>query len=183
MKNNTEAELIRELLGLYAKYGRDKFRRAIAAVKSGHATKDIIALAVLTENAISSQGKETLGKETPPEPEFARKSTSRMERLAPFLSELRAGDPGMVEIAEFVEDIAKGLIVTQGAALSNFARTIGIEVSRSKIDRVAVAQRIGHFLVRSTEIERRDIISTWRRPTTKSSLQGWTDIIVKGGKQ
>jgi hypothetical protein len=168
--------LVREMLNLYSKYGRSEFEKAIRMLESGESIGMLLRLMRTAEvtaasaNSISGTARRSVTK---------KKKSSR-EGLAEFLSDLsnrRTDDPDA--LAQFVSDIAERKLLPSAALLREYYRRLGFSTD-SKMDRAVLAKKIGQMLLdQSPEVRRNHMEVAVKMGTEKSSLQAWSDVIVK----
>lgn len=165
-------KLVRELLGLYAKYGPAEFDHALEALRTGTAT------ALLSETVAG------VAKVAPsPRHRAARASTHKLSprdrfedfqfRLALDRTQTRS------ELHEFLQQIAQRSILADPRALREFAGLLEIPTG-AKLERYTVTRKIGEKLAKESEDSLHQRMKAARDYSGEaSSLQKWANIIVK----
>ena len=177
MSQSRADQLVREIFGLYSKYGYSEFERAIKMLESGASVEILLRIMRVAKSAAGSlaHGDNAARRST------KNRKKSPRERLAEFISDLpsRAGDQSDV-VARFVSDIAERKLLQNAAMLREYSRRLGLPVD-AKMDRAIVARKIGDALLIQSQTMRKDSIELAAKlGTEKSSLQEWSDVIVKG---
>ncbi len=170
---------MRELLGLYSKYGMSEFQRAIQVLESGE-YRDIFLRALrVTETAGASTNTSARTESTI----HSKRKKQPKEYLAEFISELsERGTDDSRRIASFVTEIAERRLLSNAAVLRDYSRRMGLSVD-GKMDRATVARKIGEtILSQSSEVRNNNIQLAARMGSQESTLQAWSDIIVKDNK-
>jgi len=164
-------EILRDLFALYSKYGKAEIEKAINELESGDSGRILAKLSRRSLEAFSTKNSDVLGR--------SRRRSSR-DRLEEFLSRLAADDDGKKQIRALVAEIAGGRSLAGPKALGSFATQLGISAGK-KIDRLALAQRIGETLAQKSESEIEQYVKLAHQlERRKSSLDEWSKIIVKG---
>jgi len=179
MTSQRRAAIIRDVLALYRRYDEREIRDAIEAIERGEALRDTLKLAILGQHIYAAaSGTRAERQRTPQRSSHARARDNFREMLS-RLNESEEKDQR--RIAEFLTGIETHQVLQTGALLRDFARGLGITVSDSKVERLAVAKRIGEELLKQPPHEQTRFLEMGRQlGGGKSSLQEWSDIIVKG---
>jgi hypothetical protein len=168
---------MRELFNLYSRYGAAEFERAVEALESGSYTNVLLRTLRATEMAGASVNtRSAMGGPT-------KKKKQPKEYLAEFVSELsKSRTDESDRIADFVRGIAERRILQNAAVLREYARRLGLPVD-GKMDRPTVARKIGEVILsQSSDARRNNVELASKMGAQGSSLQAWSDIIVKGSK-
>lgn len=169
--------MIRDILALYQKYDEREISDAIEALRRGDALNDLLTLVEL--------GRDLASKIREPSSNLraARAKSRRNSRddFNEYVEGLEAEDNNKGrQIASFIKRIARRQVMQSGAALREFAETLGVGISDSKMDRLAAARKIGEALLKRSPAECDDFIKMAEQVGGgQSSLQEWSDIIVK----
>ncbi len=167
--------LVRELLGLYAKYGPAEFSHALEALRTGAAT-DLLFSAVEQVAKVglppSSSSDGTL--------RGAKKASPR-DRFDDFQFHLAMDRKNHAhgELHGFLEQIAERKVLGNPRTLREFAAFLDIPTG-VKIERYAIARKIGEQLLPQSETSLREKVQIAHEMSVEqSTLQSWADIIVK----
>lgn len=166
-------KLVRELLGLYAKYGPVEFGHALEALRTGTAT------------ALLSEAVEDVARAAPPPRQ--RASPGQAKKMSPrdrfddfqFRLALDRTQPRS-ELHEFIQQIAERSILADARTLRDFAALLEIPTG-AKLERYTIARKIGEKLAMDSEESLHRTMKAARDYGGEegSSLQKWADIIVK----
>jgi len=175
MTGNRHIGLLAELLSVLRKYERSEVIEAIQALQNQEWRSEIIKTLdamVELQNVTKSRHRSQLSKTS--------KRNSR-EYFQVFISRLREHDDSRSgQIAKLIESISTRKVLQYSGALREFAASLNIKASDTKLDRWSVARRIGEALThRSDEDISRLVELTEHFGGEKSSLQAWSDVIVK----
>jgi len=96
-------DLIQDLFGLYSRYGRVEFERAIKALESGKELRSLLSLTTAAQTSFMPKPTNMQKRVTAP-----RKAKSPRQRLDEFLADLgsRGGEESNL-VARFVSDVAE----------------------------------------------------------------------------
>lgn len=175
MTGNRHIGLLADLLSVLRKYNRLEVIEAIQALQNPEWRSEIIkTLDALVElpNATKTRNRSQISK--------IAKRTSR-DYFQALISRLHAdNDSSRDQIAKLIERIATRKVLQNAGALRQFAASLGVKVSDTKLDRWSVARRIGEALEhRSDEDINRLVELTEQFGGENSSLQAWSEVIVK----
>jgi hypothetical protein len=171
--------LIRELLALYVRYGPDTFEDVVGAMRRGAVSSVVTSAMSEVLRAGRSRGTDV--------PTVNRRGAERRTRPTAtqttqnyVLELIRSDRENGKPIAEFVDDIARRAVLTSPHALRRYSEAIGVPISSKNPDRNSIARKIGDLLLTLPTHEAQDRIRLGRQmPDENSTLQAWTDIIVK----
>jgi formate dehydrogenase maturation protein FdhE len=170
-----QRSIIKDILALYQRYGADEIERAVQSLKNGDALREI---SDLTVNVVRRADQVSPNR-------LSRAATSRKKSKRDYLSDLIAeieskSDPTQSDVVELLRAASKGEMLNDGRSLRHFSARLGISESAKKVDRFTMLKQVGEALLTKAPEERAYLIgfakSLEGRP---SSLQGWSDLIVK----
>jgi len=182
MKSRAQ-QLVDELLSLYIKYGRDEFIKAIRELRRENIKETIAAAEALATSVPIANVTPATAAHKNRDRRSPVKQTSQ-EMLLRYMSFLEAsGDEIKKSVAILLKKIMTRDVLPSTSSLKGCLENIGIP-SVDKLDRYRSAKKIGDYLISLPQDEAKARISNIEQmKSTQSSLQGWTDIIVKSNQQ
>jgi hypothetical protein len=177
MKKNRQAEIIRELLALYQRYDELEVKDAIEMLANGEAFRNFLYLASQNQHfRARAEGVKPASRIVGTR---GRRPTSR-DAFRQFIDKLKLDEGEQArDIARFIVAIEQRQILSTNISLLKFARSLDVYVTSKKVDRSAIAKKIGTALLNQSPAERARIYDAANRHGGPSSLQAWSDIIVK----
>lgn len=173
MSENRSDKLVRELMGLFAKYGEADFRKAIEKMQNGVIPSLIVRAAQSRPRPAQHAFKAAAPVQSP------AKAKSNRHRYEALIEELSSGNRDEVELARFLQDIERLKYFESVRQLSEYASRIGVSPIKSP-DRYGTYIRIARALLELNAEDRRDLMHVARSMQSKSSsLSEWSKIIVK----
>ena len=171
MTGNRHIGLLAELLSVLRKYERSEVQALQNQKWRSEIIKTLDAMVEL-QNVTKRRNRSQLSKTT--------KRNSR-EYFQAFVSHLREHeDSRSGQIAKLIERITTRKVLQNSGALREFAASLNIKASDTKLDRWSVARRIGEALTHRTDEDISRLVElTEHFGGEKSSLQAWSDVIVK----
>ena len=178
MTTQRRTSIIRDLLALYRRYDEREIKDAIEAIERGEALQDTLRLAALGHRLHARPRVSIAARQEPRQSSRARSRDSFNELVSRLLA---TGDEDDRRVAHFLTAIEQHHVLPTGASLRDFSRALGITISDSKLDRLVIAKRVGDELLRHSKQERSEFLEMARQiGGGTSSLQEWSNIIVKG---
>jgi hypothetical protein len=181
MKSRVQ-QLTDELLSLYIKYGRDDFITAVRELRKDNIAETVAAAAEALATVVP------IARAKPAAHKYrgqrgSVKQTSQ-EMLSRYISILEAsGDEIKTSVALLLKKILARDVLPSTSSLRGCLENIGIPVG-DKLDRHRSAKKIADHLISLPQDEAKtQIRNIEQMKSTQSSLQGWTDIIVKSDQQ
>jgi hypothetical protein len=172
MNNAKVDRLTRELLALYVRHGPDTFRQALESLRSGSA----LELLTATLEELELKAPRRRARTRPKAGAVA--IVDRVDLLRDEI--LHSGVPDAPRVFEFSEGIAHGTFLREPRALRSYAAHMGMDVPKKMPPRQQIAREISRRLVKMNDVARRDFLELGeRQDDSKSSLQGWSNLIVK----
>lgn len=177
MTKSRSIAILAELLAVVRKYERSEVVAAIQALENPEWRSEIIK----TLSALSELQNATKNRNQPKQGKGSKRSSR--DYFNDFVIHLRGKENLRREqIEKFIESIATRKLLQNAGALRDFAAFLNVKTD-AKLDRWVVARRIGEVLAdQSTEEVDRLLGSTEQFGGESSSLQAWSDVIVKKGR-
>ena len=174
----TVDNLVRDLLLLYIRYGADKFDAALSELRTGHLANRI---SDLSSEIVTVGGDLARRKSGLSEHKSASKKRTPKESFREYVKELKdAGADKELAVANFIEDISVGTFLPTARSLKYYLSMLGLSVNNVKLDRLKAAREIAAHLLQIPLEEARQKIESGREISAeRSTLQGWSNIIVK----
>lgn len=173
----TTNNLIREILLLYVKYGSDAFEEASETLRQGRVSEVIVSGMRELSHAMQEQNQLTAGLR---EDRIAKRSSSK-EVVHNYISTLLSlKEDNANSVGKFIQEIVQRTVLSSPSLLRNYIEINGIPSLNARADRYSIARRIGEYLMElpSEDVEKK--ITEGRGMTkSKSSLEAWTNVIVK----
>ena len=178
MKSKKNDRIVRDLLGVFVKYESSDISDALDAIKHAEVLNDFVALA------------STLNREFPRQVSKRRVSASPVssgarskERLSRMISELNLSHQADHEVADLLSEIIDGKLLASVRSLRSFSEAIGMPPLGAKAAKYDIVRKIGERLLELPPVARSEIRQLAREMSNgTSSLQQWSDIIVKPTK-
>jgi hypothetical protein len=175
MSTDRVQKIVRELLAIYLKYGASDFERAIQTLESGEVTS-LIARVASDVGKVGNRAHLQRTKSSMSRPQMkphTRGFSSFVEQL-----QKREGQSAR-EIADFIEAIVLRKSLRTAVQLREFANFLGL--SYKKQERTVIAKQIAERLINLRPTELQSAMSVAHQLENKrSSLQEWSNVIVKG---
>jgi len=166
-------QLVRELLNLCTKYSSADFQQAIRQIESGEATHLLVRLSRGMASASNRDATQRAKQASP-----SRKRSPK-EQLDAYTRDLREkGDETSLLLAEFLTAISERVVLKNAATLRHYAAHLGLS-SGTKLDRSLIARQIGDKLRELPASIPKEIALASELSGSTSSLQAWSDLIVK----
>jgi len=162
-------------LALYQRYGAEEIEQAVESLKNGDALQEFNDLALdVVKRA------ERVSANRPPRA-IASKKKSRRDYLSELIADIESkSDPTLMGLVELLKDASRGMVLSDGRSLRQLRARLNMPEAVKKADRFASLREIGEALITRPTEERADLIELARRLEGRpSSLQGWSDLIVK----
>lgn len=173
MKRRSD-QLISELLSLCVKYSASDFQQAIGSIESGEATFLLLRLARSAAEATNNVSTQRKKRGRP-----SAKLTPK-EQLKAYIASLRVTpDDNDRLLADFLTAISERTLLKNAAILRNYAAHLGVAIG-TKLDRSLIARRVGEKLLENPSSLKKQIALASELGGASSSLQAWSDVIVKG---
>jgi hypothetical protein len=181
MKSRAQ-QLTDELLSLYIKYGRDEFITAVRELRKDNIAETIAAAAEALATAVPIAGAKPAAHKYREQSGSAKKTSQEM--LLRYISILEAsGDEIKTSVAILLKKIMARDVLPSSSSLKGCLDNIGAPVG-NKLDRYRSAKKIADYLISLPRDEAKARIRDIEQmKSTQSSLQEWTDIIVKSDQQ
>lgn len=173
-------QLTDELLSLYIKYGRAAFLNAVRELREGNITETISAGA----DALSATAVPTRKSSSPAYKFYSRARSTKLsskDMLLRYISVLESSrDEIKVRVASLLKRILVKEILASASSLKGYLESIGVATREQKLDRYRAAKKIADYLSDLPRDRAKETIEAIEQmKNTQSSLQQWTDIIVK----
>ncbi|MGY4364966.1 hypothetical protein ACVW1A_001031 [Bradyrhizobium sp. LB1.3] len=170
-----QRSIIRDILTLYQRYGADEIEQAVQSLKNGDALREI---SDLTMNVV--RRAERVSANRPPRATTSKKKSKR-EYLSDLIAEIESkSDSTQADVVELLRAASKGAMLNDGRSLRQFSARLGISEGPKKVDRFTTLKQVGEALLTKAPEERADLIEFAKSLESRpSSLQGWSDLIVK----
>jgi hypothetical protein len=165
--------VIKDLLALYQRYSSEEIEQAALSLKNGEALGEFADLTIqLTKQAARTDAPSRIAN---------RKKKTRREYLDDLISDLEArSDQDAGDLIEFLKSASRGMVLNDVRSLREFVARLDIIEDGTKLDRFASLKRIGEALLAKPIPERAELIELAKHLEKRpSSLQGWSDLIVK----
>jgi hypothetical protein len=154
------------------KYSASDFQQAIASIESGEATFPLLKLARVVAQS-------TERSSIPKKPKGTSARLTPKQQLQAYIGSLRGmPDNNSRLLAEFLTAISERTLLKNAATLRNYATHLGVAIG-TKPDRSLIARRIGERLRENPAVLEEKIALGSKLGGTGSSLQAWSDVIVK----
>lgn len=173
------SRLTRELLSLYIQYGADEFEAAARELREGKLGHLIADAADSLETAVRISKSE--GVKPGIRDRAGPGRPSKRDILTRYLVRLKdSGGKTDTAVAEFAERILRRQVLNTPASVSDYMELLGISAANRRADRYQSIRQITEFLKTLPEKEAIEKIRSAKDLGQRgSSLQGWTDIIVR----
>ncbi len=181
MKSRAQ-QLLDELLSLYIKYGRDDFINVGRELRQGNL---VVSIATAVEAlAAAAPRARPIGAARKYGNQVGSIKLSSKETLLQYISILESsGDEKKVSIAVLLKKIMARDVLPSPSALRYYLESAGIPIGQ-KLDRYRSAKKIADILMELPIEETKSRIQHIEQTkSTRSSLQEWTDIIVKSDRR
>jgi hypothetical protein len=167
--------VIKDLLALYQRYSAEEIEQAVDSLKSGEALREFtdLTLDVIRRTERASANR--------PPRAISSKKKSRRDYFEELIAEIESkSDPTLTDLVELLKSASKGVVLNDGRSLRQLGARLNIPEGGKKTDRFASLKQIGEALLAKPPEERADLVELARRLESRpSSLQGWSDLIVK----
>jgi hypothetical protein len=167
--------IIKDLLALYQKYSAEEIEEAVRSLRSGDALREFsdLTLDIIKRTRLASADR--------PPRAISSKKKSRRDYFAELITEIESkSDPALTDLVELLKSASRGTVLNDGRSLRQFCARLNIPEGGKKADRFASLRQITEALLAKPPGERADLIELAKRLESKpSSLQGWSDLIVK----
>jgi hypothetical protein len=170
-----QRSVIKDLLALYQRYGVEEIEQAIQSLKSGDALREFTDL---TLDVVKRAERASANR--PPRAVSSNKK-SRRDYFSELITEIESkSDPTLNDLIELLKSASRGAVLNDSRSLRQFCARLNIPEGGKKMDRFAILKQIGEVLLAKPLEERADLIELAKRLESRpSSLQGWSDLIVK----
>lgn len=169
-----QKKIISELLAIYSRYSREEIEDAIDAIHTGKAFEPIEQLALEFVRKAPNRDLLTTRRE--------KARTSPAIALAKLISDLSASQiPHHRDVSTMLQAATRREVLPSNAAIQKLASHVGFSTAK-KTDRATALLRLGRYLSQLDSESVSSILSLANDTRNRdSSLQRWTDIIVRRG--
>lgn len=173
-------QLTDELSALYIKYGRAAFLNAVRELREGNISETIAPAAdALSATPVPTRKSRSAAYKSDNRARPTKLSSK--EILLRHISLLESSrDEIKVRVASLLKRILVKEILATSSSLKGYLESIGLATREQKIDRYRAAKKIADYLSDLPRDRAKETIEAIEQmKNTQSSLQQWTDIIVR----
>jgi hypothetical protein len=172
-------EVIRDVVKLYARYGASDIADALNAIRSGDAFSNLInvieEVAPQRSKAVAKGGARSSGAQKPKRVSLSSKEP--LDRLIDMISQ--SNEPEYRRLANVLGAARKGEILPSSVEVRRLMTTLGIPIRASK-DRLSLLRDVGEHLAKLAPADLTPLLRKIEQAMRQdSSLQGWTNIILR----
>jgi hypothetical protein len=176
---NVHRKLTKELLALYIKYGAREFNSAIKELRESNIGGTVADAAEAVVELLRDSRPRSVEvnplNNTPP------KSLSSRDRLVHYIQTLESGnDRRKADVAGVTRKILNREALQSPNMIRDYMFRSGIPLEEKKLDRYRATRKIAEYLLALSPQEADEQIRAIEQMReASSSLQKWTDVIVK----
>jgi len=180
MTTKRENQLLRDLFAFFAEYGEEEIQSALKKLRAGDQSIGHPDTISKSQELVSQQTQKT--KDQYASKKKSKSISPRLKTENFFNRLLDDSDDSMRMVGELVSDLVSRRIAPTSGTLKQLALEVDLQVPARKVDRVVLSRRIGERLIGLAKEKRISQINRIRdlfRDSETSTLQGWSNLIVK----